>query len=552
MVAHNLGLESERIFNKARELGNSTTLKRYKSSNDPEIISVVDHLFDEMVDLYGFNLNRKSSIDKLKYHIEFFVLNLYKAYCKDPTKVIAYPRDRNAYSGKKSKYKHKLGMSFRYSVDNSKDGKPVVRFLERQGYIETFSFQYDEKNPNKRYLSRMRATEKLIDLIVTQYEVSEGMVEYDYSDEESVVLKGLKPKPKWITVFKNGKKRKKKIKRKRKVCKTPDKPIIREMRKNLEIINEVMEKAEITLDIAEKELLELKEYLRGDLNPRKWDIDFSKKRLHRSFLDRRLDRGGRFYGPWYQNIPKEYRQHIMIDGLPTLELDYSALHPNLLYYYAGVDPPSGDLYELEGYSRGARKFIKSFFLKMINSPSPYEAKGSIREDAFVKKKKKVKIPKELGKIEDKDLDPLVEKLLEKHEPLKKYIFKVKDLGNILQNVDSRIVESVLLYFAKKGIPVLPLHDSFRINAGAFNVLKDVMDRVIEENFGIPIPISDDHEPLLDRTISKIEEQIRRGDYDKKELDSLIEDLKSMLPLGYVLSKRFEKLRNDFIANRATP
>jgi len=284
------------------------------------------------------------------------------------------------------------------------------------------------------------------------------------------------------------------------------------------------------------------------LNPNKWDLNYSRKRLHRSFLDRRFDRGGRFYGAFYQNLPKEYRQKIMIDGLPTLELDYSALHPNLLYYYAGVDPPKGDLYELDDYSKGARKFIKSFFLKMINSPSPYEAKGSIREDAFVKKK--VKIPKELGKIEDKDLDPLIEKLLEKHEPLKKYIFKVKDLGNILQNVDSRIVESVLLYFAKKGIPVLPLHDSFRINAGAYKTLEEVMNRVIEENFRIPIPISDDHEPLLERTIRKIEEQIKRGDYDKKELDSLIKDLKTMLPLGFALSERFEKLRNEFIDNRA--
>ncbi|UCG05045.1 MAG: hypothetical protein JSV83_14075 [Desulfobacterales bacterium] len=541
--------DRERSFSKARELGNSTPLRKYGSSNYPEVISVVDHLFDELIDVYGLNLNRKSSIDKLKYHIEFFVLNLYKVYCKDPSKVIAYSRDRNVYSDRKGAYRKNFGISFRYSVDEGKDGKPVISFLERQGYIETFSFQYDKKNPNKRYQSRMRATPKLINLITETFNVSHEMVEEDYTGEELIVVKGLKPKPKWIAIVEDGEKRRKKIKRKRRVCKTPDKPAVREMRKNLEIINAVMEKADITLDITVKELLELKEYLRIDLNPYRWDIDFSKKRLHRVFLDRRLDRGGRFYGPWYQNIPKEYRQKIMIDGLPTLELDYSALHPNLLYYYAGVDPPAGDLYKLDGYSEDIRKFLKSFFLKMINSPSPYEAKGSIREDAFVKKK--VKIPKELGKLEDKDLDPLIEKLLEKHEPLKKYIFKVKDLGNILQNVDSRIVESVLLYFAKKDIPVLPLHDSFRINAGFYNVLNEVMNRVIEENFGIPIPISDDHEPLLDRTISKIEEQIRRGDYDKKELDSLIEDLKSMLPLGYVLSKRFEKLRNEFIANRAT-
>ncbi len=541
--------DKDRRYIKARELRNSTPLRKYKSSNSPEVISVVDHLFDEMVNVYGLSLTRLSSTEKLKNHIEFFVLNLYKVYCNDPTKVIAYSRDRNAYSGKKSKYKHKFGLSFRYSVDEGKDGKPVISFLKKLGYIETFGFQYDKKNPNNRYQSRMKATPKLINLITEEYNVSDEMVEEDYTGEELIVVKGLKPKPKWITVIENGKKKRKKIKRKRKVCKTPDKPIVREMRKNLEIINEVMEKAEITLDISEDELLKLKAYLRKDINPNKWDINFSKKRLHRSFLDRRFDRGGRFYGAWYQNIPKEYRQRIMIDGLPTLELDYSALHPNLLYYYAGIDPPKSDLYELDGYSKDARKFIKSFFLKMINSPSPYVAKGSIREDAF--EKKKVKIPAELGKLEDKDLDPLIDKLLEKHEPIRKYIFKVKDLGNILQCLDSKIAEKVLLYFAHEGIPALPLHDSFRINAGAYKKLEEVMNRVIEENFRIPIPISDDHEPLLERAIHKIEEQIKRGDYDKKELDSLIKNLKTMLPLGFALSERFEKLKNELLANRAT-
>jgi hypothetical protein len=157
--------DTDRRYKKARELRNSTPLRKYKSSNSPEVISVVDHLYDEMVGVYGLSLIRSSSIKNLKHHIEFFVLNLYKVSCNDPTKVIAYPRNRNAYSGKKSRYKHKFGLSFRYSIDRGKDGKPVIRFLEGQGYIETFNHQFDEKNPNNRYQSRMRGTPKLINLM---------------------------------------------------------------------------------------------------------------------------------------------------------------------------------------------------------------------------------------------------------------------------------------------------------------------------------------------------------------------------------------------------
>ena len=547
-------------YNKARELRNSVPLRKYKSSNSPEVISVVDHLFDEMINSYGLCLTRVSSIQKLKFHIEFFVLNLCKGYCNDPTKVIAYSRDHSAYSGKKSKYKNKFGLSFRYSVEAIETGgKPVINFLESQGYLETFSFQFDEKNPNNRYLSRMRATPKLINLIVDQYEVSEAMIEHDVNDEESIIVKGLKPKPKYIYVIKDGKKRKKKIQRPRRVCKTPDKPVVREMRKNLDIINEVMEKAEITLDISEEELQKLNARMLDDPDPYKQVVDFSRKRLHRVFLDRKLNRGGRFYGPWYQNIPKEYRKHIMIDGAPTLELDYSALHPNLLYYYAGVDPPDGDLYELEGYSKDTRNFLKAMFLRMINSKSKYEAKGSIRKAAFCiskkkkKKKKRLKIPAELGNLEDVYLDPLIDKFLEKHKPLEeRFIFKVKDLGNKLQNVDSQIVEKVLLYFAYDNIPVLPLHDSFRIDARLYQKLEEIMYRAIVTNFKRPIHVSnDDYIPLLQRLFGMIDKQIEAGDYDEEAFRDLVKDLHVMTKRIQSNLKGFENLRKrkaDDIAN----
>ena len=72
------------------------------------------------------------------------------------------------------------------------------------------------------------------------------------------------------------------------------------------------------------------------------------------------------------------------------------------------------------------------FLRMINSGSKYEAKGSIRKAAFYvpknnkrKKKKRLKVPAELGNLGDEYLDPLIDKFLEKHSALKDYIFKVK-------------------------------------------------------------------------------------------------------------------------------
>jgi hypothetical protein len=330
------------------------------------------------------------------------------------------------------------------------------------------------------------------------------------------------------------------------------------MRKNLEIINDVMEKADITLDISDDELRELNARMLDDPDPYKQVVDFTRKRLHRIFLDRRFDRGGRFYGPWYQNIPKEYRPRIMIDGAPTMELDYSALHPNLLYYYAGVDPPKGDLYELKDYSEDTRNFMKAMFLRMINSPSPYEAKGSIREAAFYiskktkKRKRRIKIPAELGKLDDKYLDPLIDKFLEKHKPLaERYIFKVKDLGNILQNVDSQLAEKVLLYFAYENIPVLPMHDSFRIDARVYDKLEEIMHRAIITNFGRPIRISnDDLGPLFKRLFGMIDKQIEEGDFDVEAFKAFVLDLDASAKKMQLDLKRLEELKKKKADNLA--
>ena len=352
---------------------------------------------------------------------------------------------------------------------------------------------------------------------------SDDDVEIDTVQDELIVVKGLKPKPRKVTRIKDGKRKTVKIKRPRKVCKTPDKPVVRQMRENLKLINCVLEEADIWLNITDEEMLELRERLSRERDPYKRDVDFNRKTLHRVFLDRRPDLGGRFYGPWYQNIPKEYRPEIRINGAPTLELDYSALHPNLLYALRGLPPHGSDPYRLDGYSEETRNFMKKMFLRMINADSRAGAKGSIREAAF--HKGKVTIPTELGNLEDKYLDPLINKFIEKHKQIEDDLFK--GYGNLLMYIDSQIAEKVLLYFAHKNVPVLALHDGFRIDSRLFDELKQVMHEIIYVNFKRYIPISnDDLQPLLESMLVKIHQNIEEGIVDGDEFSSFMSDVEA--------------------------
>ena len=66
-------------------------------------------------------------------------------------------------------------------------------------------------------------------------------------------------------------------------------------------------------------------------------IDPSNKFVRRIFNNGSWLDGGRFYGSWWQRIPKKWRERIRIDMSPVVEIDYSGLHIVILYALRGID-----------------------------------------------------------------------------------------------------------------------------------------------------------------------------------------------------------------------
>ena len=88
--------------------------------------------------------------------------------------------------------------------------------------------------------------------------------------------------------------------------------------------------------------------------------------IHR-VMNGAMDQGGRLYGGQHETMPKECRKHIQIDGEPTVELDYSALHPNLLLWLT-ESPECADPYSLIAEEAGlSREAVKALMLRLINS-----------------------------------------------------------------------------------------------------------------------------------------------------------------------------------------
>ena len=57
---------------------------------------------------------------------------------------------------------------------------------------------------------------------------------------------------------------------------------------------------------------------------------------------------------------------------------------------------------------------------------------------------------------------LSQRIIEKHHAIEDAFYSSQGLR--VQHIDSQLAERVMLHFANKGVPVLPVHDSFLIAA----------------------------------------------------------------------------------------
>lgn len=173
--------------------------------------------------------------------------------------------------------------------------------------------------------------------------------------------------------------------------------------------------------------------------------------------------GGRFYGGWWQQVRGRDREHLLIDGGTTVELDYEMLHPRLLYAVAG-QRPDGDAYTLDGWDR---KVCKRAFNILLNTGSYPEALSAI-----------------LSHVDNswKTAVALIAAMKEHHAPIAGLFHS--GAGLRLQNLDAEMAKSVLRDLTlRKNVTVLPIHDSFIVRKEHRPALEEAMDKAYCEVTG---------------------------------------------------------------------
>lgn len=404
----------------------------------------------------------------LKNTLKALALDLYMAWKSDRRLCLGLSKNRNDYVN--IKHYDGLTLSYQAVVDACKG-------LERLGYLTVKKGYYDkEKGAGKR--TRILTTDKLISLLNDGVQLNSFAVR-DWEGVEIIELRNTDKRP------------------------IPYKPsdFTKRASQNLRRINQCLSGAWIDLYITDDELEVLKERLFVKSTHERdaaQTIDFNARTLRRVFNNESWGQGGRFYGGWWQNIPRDYRKHIHINGKQTVELDYSGMHPAMLYAEVGEQPPA-DPYDMNLDSVD-RRFKKVAFNALVNASSSKISSP----DGYD--------PKKAG-LTWKELLKEVEK---RHPLLEKYFRS--GYGLRLQKKDSDIAERVMFEFSEMNYPCLPVHDSFIVHHALADELKVSMEKAFQEMVRLPAKV--DAKPLFEIKAPDIPHEIdmhlEESDFDGGE------------------------------------
>lgn len=195
------------------------------------------------------------------------------------------------------------------------------------------------------------------------------------------------------------------------------------------------------------------------------EINGSERRLntdiHRTFLGD-LYSGGRW---WFssQNMKSEFRQGILINKENCTEWDYSSQHPRICYTLENLlVSPDFKPYEIDCsdfiINKGGdeRALCKHIMMLLLNSGNAY---SSVKDNCLTPQEPDKRVRSEYQGLIITDHKGLVNSIKRNNGGLSKY-FGREGHSYKLQNLDSSIVNYILLESVKDGVCVLPYHDSF--------------------------------------------------------------------------------------------
>jgi hypothetical protein len=499
-------------------LKNAMPFDWLRKSDAPEVTRAVRAVTDH---IRPFAYQRSPrSLGDIWRHVEPVVLNLFLAFFHDPERWVFYPRNSAFIDGSTP-----LSAEILRRVVAGLEGAQLIENVigERGAGL----FDPETRRPLR---SRMRATPKLYAML-QEHGVRVRMI----GTSRDLELVQLKDCDKNRIELPNDRKSQRQIKT---------------MEENLERINGVIAESFIGLHVPDARLREINTRLTNDKD--RFALNFANKSLYRVFNNGSLERGGRFTGAWWQDVPSAARAHIYIGGPSSpyprfsAEVDFSSMFPSIAYGLLGKELDDC-AYCLGGVKQPdpIRKVVKRVLLTMLMEDGPNDTRKAVHKKLSDEEIKNNPLYSDVKRWRKRNpngkfmlplrecipagcppLPEIIKAMEKQHEPLMKDFIYNPDRGLYLMHLESKIAERVMLNMADKDVPVLPIHDSFVVvtscagyaeEDGAGTIEAGELDTIMRESFRAEIGTEcrvtfDQREPQKTTDTTR---QRDRADWDKQ-------------------------------------
>ena len=177
----------------------------------------------------------------------------------------------------------------------------------------------------------------------------------------------------------------------------------------------------------------------------------------RTFTDESWQLGGRLFGGGFQQLSKEERKRITINGEPVVELDIKSCHATMAFAHVGIDwyaQSNQDLYSRLEEDGWPRDVVKQAFNIMMNAPRRSSAIFALNDQQ-----------RKTGFLFDNGMTPfkgwssdLVSSIQDAYPELEDVFYA--ELGNSLMNKEGNICLAMVEWGLQEQQPVLTIHDGF--------------------------------------------------------------------------------------------
>ncbi len=194
---------------------------------------------------------------------------------------------------------------------------------------------------------------------------------------------------------------------------------------------------------------------------------FANRTYTKHYLDRSYKSGGKYYGPCWQNLSKELRKEIKINGQETVELDFNAMHLHLLYCKVNKKlsdyiPEGKDAYELPNRNR---KIVKTSFICCINNNCNKDNVNKVVGPKVAKKYPELF-------VKNTSYRDILDELGSHHPEVRQFFYA--QIGNEVSYMESKVSDYIIGKLTRKNILVLNIHDSFIVSINYKDILLNTM------------------------------------------------------------------------------